>query len=126
MKLWGKIILCLSIVLNIVLMTSFYEYHRSIEDDKKQLEILHGYYRYDSRTGISFDDEKYYYRTNGAITPVSGTYKRLNNNIIKLTSGKYKDSFFVRLSNLENYLVLHEDGEEYFIPTEKTSYGAWK
>lgn len=91
-----KILLVLLSIVFIIVLFVIGKYQSDKKFEEKQAEIIRGTY-INKRLFLNFalDDEKMMYYVSGDIIS-NGKYKKMSDNVFKLSSGKLKDSYVIK------------------------------
>ena len=91
-----KILLVLLSIVFIIVLFLIGNYQSDKKFEEKQAEIIRGTY-INKRLFLNFalDDEKMMYYVSGDIIS-NGKYKKMSDNVFKLSSGKLKDSYVIK------------------------------
>lgn len=91
-----KILLVLLSIVFIIVLFLIGKYQSDKKFEEKQAEIIRGTY-INKRLFLNFalDDEKMMYYVSGDIIS-NGKYKKMSDNVFKLSSGKLKDSYVIK------------------------------
>lgn len=94
-----KILLVLLSIVFIIVLFVIGKYQSDKKFEEKQAEIIRGTY-INKRLFLNFalDDEKMMYYVSGDIIS-NGKYKKMSDNVFKLSSGKLKDSYVIKDTN---------------------------